>query len=173
MMRRMTKLTACSTCGSFLPPYASACPSCARLAPRTRLPAAVRGLLAIGGGGLLSVTLSACYGAPCAGGGSSCYNDFCSDSSADTDGDGYCLEYDCDETRADVHEYAQDSAGDGVDQNCDGVDGVAGTDAGSSDAGSDAGTSSDGGASDGGAGDGGASSEGGASSDAAVSDAGA
>lgn len=138
------------------------------------MPSIVRGLLALGGGGLLSVTLSACYGAPCAGGGDRCYEPpdsgqqpdtdagsdagwafdagstdagstdagstdagssdggsvTCTDPSSDTDSDGYCLELDCDETSADIHAGAADSAGDDIDQNCDGVDGVASADAG-------------------------------------------
>lgn len=54
---------------------------------------------------------------------------------ADGDGDGYALPlganapgaFDCDDTRADVHPGAEDVAGDGIDQNCDGVDGMAPT----------------------------------------------
>lgn len=129
----MSKLTSCPHCSAFVPSGADACPCCQAAAPRTRLPAAARALLAIGGGGLLSVTLSACYGGPCAGG--SCYEPdsgprTCEDFSQDTDGDGYCLSHDCDETDPDTHEGATDDVGDGVDQNCDGADGVAMSDAG-------------------------------------------
>lgn len=107
MLARMTKLSSCPRCGSFLPHASRVCPGCAHtVARRTRLPGPVRTLLAIGGGGLLSVTLSACYGAPCAGGG--CYDDYdpttCTDPAEDLDGDGYCLEKDCDETDPFVHE---------------------------------------------------------------------
>ncbi len=155
----MSKLTPCGACASFLPPAASVCPTCGHSAKRvSRLPKAVRGLLAVGGGGLLSVTLSACYGAPCAG--SSCGTT-------------------CDP-------YAADPLGDGIDQNCDGVDGYA--DAGTGDGGAvtdggsntgdDAGASADGGATDAGATDAGASDagsadDGGTTDDAGASDAGA
>jgi len=83
----MNKLSPCLHCGSFLPLGVRACPGCRRSVRPRRLPAPVRALLAVGGGGLLSVTLSGC-----------------TDASQDLDGDGYCLDLDCDETNANVHE---------------------------------------------------------------------
>jgi hypothetical protein len=79
----------------------------------------------------MSMTLSACYGTGCA-------NDDCEDEegpptcgevsttpeTADLDDDGYCLQYDCNENEPMINAAARDTAGDGVDQNCDGVDGV-------------------------------------------------
>lgn len=44
------------------------------------------------------------------------------DCSADRDGDGVPLALDCDDSRADVHPGAPDLPGDGVDQDCSGVD---------------------------------------------------
>jgi hypothetical protein len=130
-----TKLIACSECSSFLPAGARACPNCGFESRSliARLPGPVRGLLLVGGGGLMSVTLSACYGAPCAGTVCDPYDAgpvTCEDSAQDTDLDGYCLAHDCDETDPNRHEGALDTAGDGIDQNCDSVDGVAATDAG-------------------------------------------
>ena len=44
----------------------------------------------------------------------------------DQDGDGYLLEGDdCDDTDASINPAADDPEGDGIDQNCDGVDGNA------------------------------------------------
>ncbi len=118
----MSKLTACSECSGFLPPAASACPHCGgRVARSTPLPKPLRAALAIGAGGLLAMTLSACYG-----GGV----DFPRDSGpmcTDNDGDGYCvIDGDCDDANFDIHPFAADPLGDGIDQNCDMVDGVAG-----------------------------------------------
>jgi hypothetical protein len=69
----------------------------------------------VAGGAL--VTLMACYGmiARPEGPYTSC--------GGDVDRDGVCVETDCDDTRADVFPGAADPDLDGVDQNCDGVDG--------------------------------------------------
>ncbi len=73
------------------------------------------------------MTLAACYGAPVEPGGSA----FCDDPSRDTDRDGYCeTQFDCNEGDATVHDNAVDTLGDGIDQDCDGVDGVRTPDAG-------------------------------------------
>lgn len=94
----MSKLTPCPTCQAFLPANASACPCCARAVPRWVIRAA-----AILGSSALAMTLSACYGAPCANGGA-CYELVppeatarCPDLRQDTDGDGACGYWDCDE----------------------------------------------------------------------------
>lgn len=128
----MNTLLRCRHCPSFVPASASACPNCLELnvsqrvratgPALARIPGPLRSLLAIGGGGLLSMTLSACYGGGCVDG--YCFED-CSNPELDTDHDYYCLESDCDETNAAIHRYASDELGDGVDQNCDGADGIA------------------------------------------------
>lgn len=43
----------------------------------------------------------------------------------DNDNDGYEESVDCDDNDADIHPDADDPEGDGIDQNCDGVDGIA------------------------------------------------
>ncbi|MCA9607749.1 MAG: hypothetical protein KC619_19205 [Myxococcales bacterium] len=93
------RLSKCPACPAFLPPGVDRCPACASQLPRW----VVRAAAALGSGAL-AVTLSACYGAPCAGGG--CYEPqypvACDDPSQDLDGDGYCGEADCDERDANV-----------------------------------------------------------------------
>jgi len=61
----------------------------------------------------VAVTLMACYGMP------PC------DAVDDKDGDGFCPGYDCDNENKDIHPEQDDPKGDGIDQNCDGVDGNA------------------------------------------------
>jgi hypothetical protein len=51
----------CSQCGGFVPPNAKTCPNC-----RSTWRAWWMAPLAIAGAGVASVTLSACYGVPCA-----------------------------------------------------------------------------------------------------------
>jgi hypothetical protein len=122
----MAKLTPCPSCGSFLPLNASACAHCDR-GLIARMPLPLKGLMAVGAGGLLSMTLSACYGVvvdpydsgiPSDGG-------TCDDITLDLDGDGYCGDLDCNENEADTNAGADDPLGDSIDQNCDGVDGIA------------------------------------------------
>lgn len=116
-------LTSCDSCAGFLPPTASACPHCGAA---VAAPATGRGLggklLAAAGSGMVALTLMACYGG---GPDDYCYDD---------DDDGYystqgCgdagVVVDCDDNNADIHPGAEDPADDGIDQNCDGVDGVA------------------------------------------------
>lgn len=135
----------CPACASFVPLRADAAPSCPECgvvpslgSTNAERPTAKRanGLVTRARQAALGVstamTLMACYGVAYEPVG-------CSDPTDDRDGDGYCGELDCDETSASIHRYASDPAGDGVDSNCDGVDG---TDADTSD---DAGTSEDGG----------------------------
>lgn len=78
------------------------------------------------------MTLMACYGAPYDE-PFECY---------DGDSDGYCPSTgDCDDTEFEIRPGAIDTLGDGVDQNCDGVDGdaVSVPDGGTTDTGSDTG----------------------------------
>jgi MYXO-CTERM domain-containing protein len=73
----------------------------------------------------------------------------------DGDGDGETeSEGDCDDADVDVHTGAEDTVGDGIDQNCDGEDGVAETDGTGADGTGDDGTGDDTGTTDGGSGDG-------------------
>jgi len=119
----MSTLVSCDSCHGFVPATADRCPCCdAPASPPARWRRLGRALLAAAGGGVMAMTLMACYGAPahyptvppqgCPAGG------------ADVDGDGACTPTDCDDNNAAVHPGAEDVDGDSIDQNCDGVDGV-------------------------------------------------
>ncbi|MCB9593084.1 MAG: putative metal-binding motif-containing protein [Sandaracinaceae bacterium] len=119
----MSKLRSCSVCAAFLPEGASECPVCEAPARSILSSKPLRGLFAAGAGSLLAMTLSACYGAPI----DPYSNPWCPDPATDLDGDNYCsAAYDCNESDPSVHVGASDALGDGIDQNCDGVDGYAG-----------------------------------------------
>ncbi len=129
----MQTLLDCRSCAGFVPPGAGACPCCGAAVKAAE--AGSGGARALGGRarraafgleatGLMAVSLMACYGLP-----------MCDDNQkVDSDHDGYfvssdnCIlddQYDCDDTRADVHPGANDPEGDNIDQNCDGEDGIA------------------------------------------------
>ena len=100
-----------------MPPTAAVCPHCdAQLvAPRFSHLRTLGRVLAAGGA---MVTLMACYGMV-AKRGTYADNDCLSDNDHDT----VCAPQDCDDGRVDVYPGAADPDQDGVDQNCDGVDG--------------------------------------------------
>jgi hypothetical protein len=106
------------------------CPACGGLTPRTPGVASClhcdgpltppRGLsllrLLLGPAG--AVLLAACYGPP-----PGRYNHLDRPTSVDRDGDGTPADADCDDNDRNRYPGAADIAGDGNDQNCDGVDG--------------------------------------------------
>lgn len=125
----MAKLPTCPACTSFVPLDAAKCPHCLDAIARRPsgrwyggLPKPVRGALLVGGGGLLSMTLSACYGGAYPGDYDAASR-VCDDPALDLDRDGHCGEFDCDETDPARYQFAYDPAGDGIDQNCDGLGG--------------------------------------------------
>jgi hypothetical protein len=106
----------CSSCNGFLPQDFATCPHCDAPAPAPRasgLEKLAAKAAAIASGVAVSMTLMACYGLPP-----------CND---DQDNDGYCpsIGTDCNDANPNIHDYANDPVGDGIDQNCDGVDGEA------------------------------------------------
>ena len=89
----------------------------------------VRNTLTLVGGASLSMTLAACYGAPCVdgdycGGPVGEVTEFCDTPMDDYDLDGHCGAFDCNENDESINSSADDPEGDDLDQNCDGADGV-------------------------------------------------
>lgn len=156
------RLSTCVYCGGLMPLSSSSCPHCdahvarSLLAPVARL---TKGLVGIAASSAFGLTLMACYGAP------PC------DDNKDQDGDGHgdptvcAFDDDCNDDDAAIFPGADDPADDGIDQNCDGVDGIL-------DDGLDAGDLLDAGSADGGATDDAGAADAGAT-DAGAADAGA
>jgi len=119
----MSKLMICSGCEGFIPAGRQSCPNCAPGFSRS-LRDSMKTVLTALAGSAMAVTLSACYGSPCAGADGDCFMPevTCEDDAQDLDRDGFCGEFDCDEERADTHVYADEIQNDGIDQNCDGQD---------------------------------------------------
>ncbi len=114
------ELDDCEACGGLVPPSARACVHCG--ATSRAWPPWVRALARAAAGGAALVTLMACYGLP-----PGYYRappptaDACPGNDADKDG--VCAPADCDDHDPAVYPGAADPDGDGIDQNCDGVDG--------------------------------------------------
>lgn len=125
----MSLMPRCPSCDGFIPAAAPSCPHCDTAPAFPPRPRARRGLartlLTLAGSGAMAITLMACYGAPpfddpCWDNDSDGYFPACYDEACDPE-DVYC---DCDDADPSIHPEAKDPKGDGVDSNCDGVDGV-------------------------------------------------
>ena len=100
----------CTSCGTHHRAR-GACPHCGATSPSRGVPAVaaavlVLGLAACNGGDDTAPEPQALYGVVV----------------SDEDGDGYDADVDCDDANPDVHPDATETAGDGVDSNCDGND---------------------------------------------------
>lgn len=111
-------LAACPACAGFVPAARPTCPHCDAALPRgpSRGGRLAGALARMAASGAVAVTLMACYGAmprpyPAEA--------FC----ADDDRDGACVDHDCDNADPQRYPGAADPDLDGIDQNCDGVDG--------------------------------------------------
>lgn len=111
----MANFRTCGACDGLVPATRAACPHCER--PMGRLGRAARRVAQAAGASAFLATLMACYGGPpkCEPG-------------TDKDGDRFCTKgprtLDCNDDDPKIRPWADDPAGDGIDQNCDGVDGI-------------------------------------------------
>jgi len=107
-------LLSCSHCAGFVPPNLTACPHCSAelldVKTTSKFGSVVKSVTAAATGGLVAVTLMACYGGP-------------PSQFDDNDFDGFGFD-DCNDFDATINPGANDPLGDGIDQNCDGADGV-------------------------------------------------
>ncbi|MBK8254078.1 MAG: putative metal-binding motif-containing protein [Polyangiaceae bacterium] len=122
----MEQFLDCGSCQGFVPHDADTCPHCGNSvvapAPQKQSRKGLLGAMAtVATGGLMSITLMACYGIA-----------YTCDGGVDKDGDGFYLtndancESDCNDNDPNIHPFADDPLGDGIDQNCDGQDGGGG-----------------------------------------------
>jgi hypothetical protein len=134
----MSNILVCKHCRGPMPAACSACPHCKRAKPRRRRPSRFgTRIKQLALGASASMTLTACYGAapappswnPTSTGGTSSRVEFptCDElaenlRTPDTDTDGYCGIFDCDESDPKINAAAVDIPGDGIDQNCNGED---------------------------------------------------
>jgi len=120
------QLRACPSCRGLSPDGAPACVHCD--APVVSRRPLARLLFGLASGSAFAMTLMACYGMPPSkdtcfdrdddGWFPGCYDEAAAQP-CDPD-DAYC---DCDDGNPRIHPEAADPTGDGVDQDCDGVDG--------------------------------------------------
>ena len=122
----MAVLSACEGCGGFVPQSLAACPHCGKV---ERSGSALRSVAKAAVAGVTMVTLMACYGMsmpmPVEPQPAMC-EDADRDGAVDCRGgasDGRPL--DCEDHDPQRVPAAPDTLGDGIDQNCDGVDGTA------------------------------------------------
>lgn len=108
----------CPECAGPVHIRMSTCPHCGEARPVRYVTRLASGFLSLVGGLTVTSTLSACYGGACAAGQCSDpeYIPTCDELSSepevdDADGDGYCLEYDCDETNPDINAALTGSSG--------------------------------------------------------------
>jgi hypothetical protein len=108
-------LDECGACGGLVPAAARACVHCGAARARSWM----RVLARAAAGGAALFTLMACYGAP----PGTWRNHPTPPAGSDADGDGVTAPADCNDHDASIFPGAADPDGDGIDQNCDGVDG--------------------------------------------------
>jgi hypothetical protein len=137
----MGDILVCGHCHGPMPAACSACPHCKQAKPRGRRPSRFgTRVKQFALGASASMTLTACYGAApppsswnptgtggTAGTGARVEFPTCEElaenlRTPDTDKDGYCGIFDCNESDPKINAAAADIPGDGIDQNCNGED---------------------------------------------------
>ncbi len=117
----------CERCEGFVPEGLSACPACGADERDGRFARFMVKLAKWVGPGVIATTLMACYGASPSMRMNQPYPDGAQASPCapgyDQDGDRQCAPSDCNDQDPYVNPGASDPIGDGVDSNCDGVDG--------------------------------------------------
>ncbi len=88
----MSQLNSCPQCNSFNPAHISTCLNCDTTLSQTSSGSVIKRALKTAGVVAISMTLTACYGAP----------DYPVDC-VDEDLDGYCYNEDCDDSNSDVN----------------------------------------------------------------------
>ena len=109
-------MKSCSSCGCLIKGAPCTCPHCGVSQCSSSLPRAAAAVLM----GLVLAQAEGCFvGQPKYGMPDSLFD---SEQAADEDGDGYDVTLDCNDGDAAIHPDATETAGDGVDSNCDGQD---------------------------------------------------
>jgi hypothetical protein len=115
----MMDLSTCHACAGFVPDGRTTCPHCdapARASRAARAARLGRRLATAAASGAVMMTLMACYGGP-----PKCEIDEDKDRACAKGGRGTP---DCNDQDPNIRPLASDPDGDGIDQNCDGVDGM-------------------------------------------------
>ena len=91
----MNSIMTCNECSGFIPSTEAACPNCSTAMPISKWVGPMKAVVTIVTGTALAMTLSACYGSPCARGGNACHFDeepvpSCQEGEIDNDEDGFC-----------------------------------------------------------------------------------
>ncbi len=108
-------MKSCSSCGCMVKGSPCTCPHCGVSLCSSVLPRAAAAVLM----GLALVQAEGCFGQPKYGMPESFFD---SEQAVDNDGDGYDATLDCNDEDGAIHPDATETAGDGIDSNCDGED---------------------------------------------------
>ena len=114
------RLVSCPSCDRHVVVSSTECPHCG-----TSIASGGGKLLTTAAAAMLGLSVGACQSAYGVGDSASQAEYGVADTGmlVDDDGDGYSeTDGDCDDANADIHPDAEETAGDGVDSNCDGED---------------------------------------------------
>ena len=99
----MRSMKRCHQCDGFIPALKFQCPNCDSFTAFHLAPGPLKTALTILAGSAVAMTLSACYGSPCASAngmdGCGPMPEQCQIDEVDNDDDGFCGDYDCDDNK--------------------------------------------------------------------------